>query len=294
MVSGLEPIAGIRPVAPAGGTILDAGYPLPPGDWRSGVASRSSGCIAGHPWAAICPTAAHIDTGKVNAPAIGEAEVRPFQFYVPWACDWVTPDQYAEMDAEARGNIEAVSAWHLSRELWTGVANDRENDSANRDNPTLMSEAIDIGGVEPANAVFALGALLAEYAGCTQAGGATLHVPIILVPYLTNQGVLKMDGNQLVGPLNTRVSAGPGYPGPGPWGPDGEVAPAGSVWMYVTGPVEYALAEPVLEPDRAERRFDRRRNRYEIWAERRGIVRFNPCCVSAMLVDIPNSTPTAS
>lgn len=289
MASGLEPIAGIRPVAPDV-SLLDAATRLVDVVWRSGVAWRSSGCPEGFPWPGICP---EDGAEKDSAPDISEVEVRPFGFYVPYACDWVTDATQAEMDADALAQMEAVSAWHVSRELWAGDANQLERDIANV-NPTLMSTGTDIGGVAPSHPVYSVGVLLSEYAACAQSGGAVLHVPIVLIPYLTNQGVLKMENGRLTGPLGTPVSPGPGYPGPGPWGPDGEAAPPGAVWVYVTGPIEYALTEPTLDPDTAQRRWDRRRNRYELWAERRGIVRFNPCCVFAILVDIPESSPEAS
>lgn len=293
--SATQPIKGIRPVAPEVSLRTSGATSLPAGtNWDSGISWRSAGCVVGHPWAGICSKPADVDAEKVVAPSIAEIAFRPVTFYVPWSCDWVTDDQVDEVRGDALAQLEAVTDWHLSRELWAGSANLREVDSGNL-NPTLMSEAADLTvGDHPVHAVYAIGDLLANHADCAQAGGAVLHVPIVLIPFLTNQGVIKRVGDRLLGPMDTPVSPGPGYPGPGPWGPDGDVAPPGSVWVYVTGPVEYDLTAPKVMPDDQQARWDRRRNRYELVAERRAIVRFDPCCIFALNVDVPNAGSEAS
>lgn len=295
-MAGLQPIAGIRPVAPRP-SLLDVASGLPAGtDWSSGVASRGVACAPGHPWPGICPKDAVVTAKKVVAPVIAEPKFIPFQIYVPYACAWVTPDEEGGMQGDAAAQLESVTAWHVSRELWAGTANLMEKSGAGGVvvNPTLMSEATDLTNVNAVDSVFAIAALLSERAACSQAGGAVLHLPTILIPHLTNQGVVKMVNGKLVGPLDTPVSPGPGYPGPGPWGPDGEAAYPGSVWAYVSGPIEVEVGAPKFLPDTDARRWDQRRNRYELWAERAAIVRFDPCCVYAILVDVPNSAPEAS
>lgn len=292
-MSGVAPIPGIRPVAPSP-TLLDVAGPLPTDQWQAGIASRGVSCHGGHPWAGICPDG---DAEKVDPAAIVKPEFWPFTFYVPYACDWSLPDQEAAMAAENLAQLEAVSAWHVSHELWAGTANALEAAviAGDRDpNPTLISEALDLTVTDAVHPVFGLAALMSEYLACTQAGGGVLHVPPILVPFLVHQGVLSQVGSVLRAPLGFTVSAGPGYPGTGSPGPDGDLAPPGQVWVIVSGPVEYALGEPKVLPEASQRHAERRLNRYELWAERRAIVRFDPCCVFAILVDVPNSAPEAS
>lgn len=291
-MSGLpQPIPGIRPVAPEVSLLTSGATQLPAGtDWHSGVKWRGASCSPGHPWPGICPDA---DLVKAAAATIAPHAVRPFGFYVPYACDWVTDAEQAGMDDDARAQLQAIQAWHISRELWAGDANNLEA-SADDTNETLMSSAVDLTVAAAVDATFAVAELLSEYAGCTHAGGAVLHLPIVLIPHLTRLGMLQRVGDRLFGPLGVSVSPGPGYPGPGPWGPNGELANAGTVWAYVSGPIQYDLAAPSLDPDTMARRWDRRMNRYSMWAEQQAIVRFDPCCVFAINVDIPNVAPEAS
>lgn len=305
-----QPIAGIRPVAPEVSLLTVAGEltrdgagpgsdPVAQVDglrsapwWTSGVSWRRAACTTGHPWPGICPTPELLAAGKRPAAALDEVEFRPYEFYVPYACEWVTPEGRAEMRAEVLATIEAQTAWHVSRELWTGDA-DLLNVDQSTPNETLMSAA-DPLGVEAVEPEAALALLIAEYTACSHVGGAVLHIPPVLLPNLQQKALITRVGNQLRGPMSTLVSPGPGYPGPGPWGPAGAVASPGRVWVYISGPVEVALAAPTVLPEDIASTFDRRTNRVELWAERRAIHRFDPCCVFAILTDIPNVGPDAS
>lgn len=304
-----QPIAGIRPVAPDVSILTVAGTLAGPDGnasdpienveglrrapwWSGGVSWRRSACATGHPWPGICPSAAVLAAKKAAASTLSDVDFRPYEFYVPYQCDWATPEDRPTLRAEGQALVEAQSAWHVSREIWAGPADLMNADQSNP-NPTLMSEATAIGSeaVDPEAAV----ALLTQtYVDCTHGAGGVLHVPPILIPNLMHRALISRTGNVLNGPPGFVVSPGPGYPGPGPWGPDGALASPGRVWIYVSGPLEVAMTAPFVLPDDLEATYDRRMNRYELTAERRAIHRFDPCCVFAILTDIPNVGPDAS
>jgi hypothetical protein len=209
------------------------------------------------------------------------------------------PAREDEVAAEARAQLEAVTAWHVARELWTGEFN-----TTGQENPSLQApfpgetdefdpSHILLGPLDP---VEATSALYAAYEGETRhGGGAVLHVPSRAMPSLKAEAQLTQQGSVFIGP-NFVVSPGPGYPsGSGRFGPktlansDGASATAGQVWFYLTGPIEYALGPYFRNLEGDEPRWDRRMNRYQYWAERMAIVRFDPCSVWSTLVTLPTT-----
>lgn len=285
---------GIVPRGP-GPSLLTAAARLPQGiDWRDGISFRQTHCFAADRWAQ-CPG---VSDEKVSPSGGGLATFFPFTAYVPASCDWLLPENaQGEYDPEVRAQLDAASAWELSRELWTGETNADGVDASPGLQRPFPGEADEFepshilnGGVAT-NPIDAIGQLLEAYAAATEVGGATLHIPLVLVPLLVQNGTISLSGQVMtVGNLAV-VSPGPGYPSEGAWGPrtaanpNGTVAADGHLWMYVTGPVEYDMAPVVLEPENPEARwFDRRTNQYYVVAERRMIYRFDPCAVWAILV----------
>lgn len=271
---GFQPIAGIAPSSPQV-SLLSVSRRLPAGtDWLSGISWRSSAPLVGHR-RAFCDS----DTDNEDAAALTQPKFYPYTVYVPYACDWVTdPEQYR---AEAIAAGEAVTAWNMARELWTA-----ETDT---DNPSLMSSASDVSAAGAVHPVTAVGTLLEAYENCAQSGGAVLHIPTAAVVSLIAHGVVKQNGDIYYGPNGSVVSPGPGYPtdasGTGPAAAD---AGAGNVWSYVTGPVEFDTTPVEVPLTNDEAYFDRRRNRYEVTAQRMVIHRFDPTCVFAVKTYVPS------
>lgn len=292
---------GIVPRGP-GPSLLTAAARLPQGiDWRDGISFRPTHCFAAGRWAQ-CPGVNDEKAGPSNPDL---ADFFPFTAYVPAQCDWVLPENAeGEFDPEVRAQLEASSAWELSRELWTAETN--ASDTANR-SPGLQrpfpgeTDEFDETHIIASGAalapVDAIGRLLAAYADGTHAGGAVLHIPTRLVPILIQNGTISSAGSVLGVDGLATVSPGPGYPGAGATGPrvsgtpGGLEAAAGEVWVFVTSPVEYEMAPISREPEEpAASWFDRRTNQYYVLAERRMIYRFDPCAVWAALVTVPTGS----
>lgn len=291
-MSGEQPIRRIPVVAPVP-SILTSARPLPDVEWRDGVAWSPASCIpsSNFPW---CP--AEGQTKAASGGLSGAVGTKAFMIYTPVECDWTTTDSEAALQEAASQLTDAHTAWGISRALWLG---DGLPDLDTQ--PTLRRNAVDVtvGGVMDLDD--AVAALLSAYEQCTGGnGGAVLHVPSVLVPGalggIAGGGrVAWPEGQFYRAAMGAVLSPGPGYPhgasadgvdgfGPKTGGADAATTYQGNaldeVWVYVTGPVEFAVGpiDPMsLTPDAT------RTNRSEVIAERPAIVRFDPCCVFAAL-----------
>ena len=189
--------------------------------------------------------------------------------------------------------------------------------------PFISGSVYRIRLVDPAAAIYAetgemnagVATLLAHYEEATGGdGGAMIHVPAQLAPYVLGGGsggarIAWPEGNIYRGPLNSTVVLGPGYPlgespdnsplGHGPLMSQGPPQtyrgnPPDMAWIYVTGPVEYATGPIQLLPEVERDRIPFRTNYYQVWAERAAIVRFDPPTCFATLVTNPAPLGTFS
>lgn len=297
-------VPGIVPRGP-GASLLSAASRLPTGtDWSSGIGFRQTHCFTASRWPQ-CPAG---DAEKDDPTGGGLTQFFPFTAYVPAQCDWFTQAEnddraFGEFDPEVQAELDAASAWSLSRELWTGETNAADDANVS---PSLQatnpggSDEFDpthiLNGGAALNPIDAIGLLLAAYADGTKVGGALLHVPLRLTTKLIADYSIVANGQVLTVPALANVSPGPGYPGEGNTGPKtaahptGAAATSGQEWVFVTGPVETEMAPITLEPDaRDSRFFDRRTNQYYVEAQRKMIYRFDPCAVWAALVTVPTN-----
>jgi hypothetical protein len=313
---GYEPAGRIRPVAP-NPSILTSARPLPNVRWDTGIA-----------WSSACPQSTNVaecppdiidndpvfDPGKhytdanvVRAyKALGDGgsveHAVPFTFYTPIRCNMPVDEQSAEELVTDWTEVHTAAA--VAKALWMGdglPAGDLGVPTLRRVADIVHSGVFDLDdGVQ---------ALLTHYTLATGgAGGATIHMPTGLVIGAlggTSGGarVCWPEGNLYRAAMGAVVSPGPGYPeGRSPAGPNGHgplisAGPPetysgnenGTSWLYVSGPVEYAV-EPIRlwPPDRADRTVFRQ-NIYGLYAERNAIVRFDPCSVFA--VEVVNNSP---
>lgn len=284
-MAGYSPVSPIIAPSPSPSILSVAGR-LVDVDWREGVA-WSALCQRGDVWprCQTDPTAR-----KCEAEERALVQVDSFAIYAPLACDWQNDGE--TFASEAAAHLDSLTAYHVGNALWMGRGLPPGHLS-------LRQVAVDVTvspgvGVHPLTAI---STLLANYERCAQRGGAVLHVPSILIPFLMDAQVVSRDGPMLRGPLGSLVSPGPGYPqgattpgpdGAGPW--DGSQFLgnlADETWVYVSGPVEVGLGEVMVIPDAPPAELIRQNTR-EVWAERLAIVRLDPCCVFAALVEVPS------
>lgn len=288
---GYEPVAGIRPVAPVPSLLSSAG-PLPAGiNWSTGI-SWVTGCQPSYNWP-DCPDSELLKSEPGDADLVHTV---PFTIYTPNVCSLPVND--AELEAGITALTEVHTAAQLAAALWMGDG--YGDDAASQLIPTLRRSATNVSAATPLDLDDGVSQLLVHYSLCTGgSGGAVLHVPAGMIPQALGGGpdagrVCWPEGNLYRGPLGSVVSPGPGYPeGFSVDGPDGHgplLDPdlpdtflgneAGTAWIYVTGPVEYAVEGIEVLPPR-DGRVGWRTNIWRALAERRAIIRFDPCCVFA-------------
>lgn len=308
----LQPIDPIPAVAPRP-SLTTTARPLPDGtNWRTGITFRDNGARTRGIWPYQAGTE-HDDKSAFEPTAPSLASFRPVMLYVPLDCDYVTAGQLGTEDSwldEAQAELEATSAYQLARTLAGGVADDEWFNDPDCDagiNPTLSqpypgqaftadypngSTDNAIVGTAGDHPVAGVGALLDAYTDTTRKGGASVHVDMRILPHLVATGVAKLQGDIYVGPGGSVFIPHAELVGPATDAAGTPDAPAaGNRWMYVTGPVEFALGEARTLPEERAQRFYGlgRTNRWSVIAERLGIVRFNPSVVFATEVDAPTA-----
>lgn len=268
--------------------------------WKTGVSWVQTAC-AESVAQQQCPTGDDVELGEMDPDAYGLVTSMPFWSFTAIECEWTTTP--GEIDAAAEALTEARAAWHLSRGVWLGEGIGDLDLTGDFPLPTLRSSAqVAPGGdtARPLEDAFAL--LQAAYTQGTQGlGGQMIHMPDPLTVYALGGGdggvVMKQEGNFYRGPNGAVVSTGPGYPvgesadgadGFGPMIDNDPATYAGTdddeVWVYITGPVEYALSNVRLLPIGST---FLRQNKKKAWAFRQLIFRFDPCAVWAALVQSP-------
>jgi hypothetical protein len=297
---GYEPAPRIRPIAPAP-SLLTSARPLPTLNWSTGIA-WSTGCQPSYALE-YCPPA-------VDRTAADDRDIvhtLPFLVYTPMAC--TAPVDEADVEQQARDLTETHTAYGIARALWLGegLPTDTEDNTV----PTLRRSAVDVAEATSVDLDDGVAQLLVHYEECTGGqGGAVVHLPAELIVYALGGGaggarLCWPEGNIYRGPQGSVFTAGPGYPlGRSPHGPFGSGPQIGvgnyqgneasQSWIYVTGPVEYAVGAVRALPETSHDRYVPRTNLYDVWGERDAIVRFDPCCCFATLVNNPSPMPEVS
>lgn len=295
----------IDPVAPAP-SLLTSARPLPGDvDWTRGGATWSPVCQPTNvqPW---CSGGATL--GGPNARA--RVSSVPFTIYTPLACDRMSGEvNLSDLEPAARALTEVHTAKAIAEALWLGAGYAAADSAV----PTLRNSAFNAANVAIADLDDAIASLLVHYEIATDGeGGALIHMPSALAVYALGGGaggarICWPEGNIYRGPLGSVVVPGPGYPngvsvtgatGYGPGAPGGPYQGNANneSWVYVSGPVEYAVTPVRVVPeDDADRTVGpARSNLYELWGRREAIVRFDPCKVFAVKVTSPVVLPEVS
>jgi hypothetical protein len=228
----------------------------------------------------------------------------PFVIYTPISC--TQPVDGADLEGLATDATEAHTPAAIAHALWKGST---EYDATDTTQPTLRRSAVDVSRASPIDLDDGVAALLAHYQLCTGGyGGAVVHMPgdLLVAALGGGNGGARLcwpEGTTYRGAHGSLFVAGPGYPegfsvdGPNGNGPKFASSPdrywgneAGTSWIYVTGPIEYAVSSPIrILPETERDRSTFLQNKYDLWAERDAIVRFDPCCVFA--IEVWNLSP---
>lgn len=259
--------------APSAGSVLSTALRVPAGiDWshESGLEYVPEGCGPASRWDYCDPEV----TTKQDSVFPDEVQFKPFVIYYPEGCS-ILSMQSPEYMGRARRGLTAHESHALAFELAHGTLN-----------ISLQSEAVDSSS-SPINAIpETLAGLIEDMQACGYDGDVWFHAPGKLLPLFLQQNLLEeRNGVFYVGNHIVIFDAGTGNIGPDN-AIDEDLAgvepPAGSAWIYASGPVEVALGE-VRELDAPQAGFAACRNDVYVVAERPALVRFDNCCVFAAL-----------
>lgn len=240
-------------------------------------------------------------TGDVGYPFF------PVTGYVPVGCENspTTRDTFAKWSRWATEDLEAATPSLVESFLWwKGSLPSVQGDRTVM--PSLAAVAQTVGNPsELLNPRDGIARLIAARNDCNAAaGGAVLHVPDLLGPYLADRRVIAPVGKKMQTSTGIDVALGTGYNeliGPNNLG-DGADDPtpdaAGGVWIYLSGPVYVTLGEPYLTADptgsivrsgRLPEGFtEPRTGEQMVVAARRAYYAFDTCCVYATKVRAVN------
>lgn len=187
----------------------------------------------------------------------------------------------AEVEARARGVLEAQTSHKIEEVLWTNTVDSTDfgshpnvglSDASLTENSTAPTQTqIDAGYIWTPNAYDSYPIVTAFKdmidALATQLGGARgmIHVEKRLVPLIAYAGMAVQSGQRLVTTLGDHIVVpGTGYTGSGP---NGEAASANYSWIYGTSMVEVLLG-PIEVVGSGGEVVNRTTNEIEIRAER--------------------------
>jgi hypothetical protein len=261
-----RPRAGLLTVA----SLLPSGT-----DWRQGVTYVPEGCRAPEAFP-ICEPGAE----KPESVTQDAVEFKPFGVVNTDGCNdpWMTNQEFLE---RAERTLAMGQSAILARELLQSTVTT---------NPDLQGTAVDLTALMPVPAPVGWGeaatALLYNMMNAGYVGDVWIHAPSWLLPSFNESGVGDIDPatrQAYIGPHPVIFDAG--YSGLiGPGGAAGLADPSVAGWVYASGPVEYAW--DTLVNDGGTKAADPQLNNRFVVAERPGIVRFDPCQVFGILVEV--------
>lgn len=235
--------AGVRTTG-----ILAGAVPLPGDtDWRRGISVRFGGCS--------CPV---LRDGCATDPDTPEGagtrgDFAPVLIRNSALC---TPMSGEDLESTARDRALISGEHALGQQLMS--------DAAGIGNPSLADATV-LGTVSASSgqsgAIAALGCLedAAAETGCGL--GVTIHATPRGVTWLASANLIGDDGRTAAG---SRVLTSPGYAGGDPEASVTALWATGRVWAAIDGVESFEA-------------LDFRRNSSEVWAQRYGIVVFDPC-----------------
>lgn len=256
--------------------------------WRGGVQWRPTGCVEANAWDPNCDEFPKEDkSDPPTIPAVLETDT--FVIETAYGCKLVgnlnnvVTDGYRQivLDQLDQGTPKAMEF-----QFWTGTLASRMQslDSSSTEITGLTSAAEVITGTGGFDRQVGLALAGQALANCGSGMKGMIHAPAWIVQLWWADGHLELDGDgHLVTTIRgDRVVAGSGYPKTGPGG----LAVSGTFsWIFATGPVEVYLSEGEVIGDKISDWFDRTTNDFEIRAERQVLLRFDPCCHAAVLID---------
>lgn len=248
-----------------------------PVQWRSNLCTSVESIVD------LCPPDGYI---KSTERCIEWCCADPFIVKGSYDCPPVGTNP-AEAFEIARRRLLAWESYEVERVFWTGVSANGQivNPSLALGNDQCGIQPINLSPAGPLAPAAALGLLEEALTGVVP-GGGVIHAPYGLAAFLKNQKLLcggcGEDDGRYYTPTGMSLVLGAGYPGSGP---DNVVAPAGTTWIFGTGPVGIWRSDVFMVPEDLKEGVNRQINDVTVFAERFYAVGFS-CALFAVQVTL--------
>lgn len=187
----------------------------------------------------------------------------------------------------ARRRLLAWESYEAERVFWSGISSSGAivNPSLVLGNEECGITPIDLSATGPLTPAAALGVLEAALTSVVP-GGGVIHAPYGAGAFLKGQKLLcggcDDESGRYYTPTGMSLILGAGYPGTGP---GGAAAPAGTTWLYGTGPVGVWRSNVFMVPDEIAQGINRLTNDVTVFAERFYAVGFS-CALFAVQMQL--------
>lgn len=332
------PLSAIKATEPLAGTFLGSTDPLPipetgEGGWMSGVALPSfigaepggwpgAPCQADYEddWSTIFEETVTLTDKAQTFEACENYVFDPFTIFHMLdsnaAQGATNPGVSRDQEARFRGYLDnwmaVQSSAGVARAFYRGAPQDGLVVGATNRNPIPRTAAVDLtaamGTPAAVSPETAFANLSAAYYDCSFGGGAVMHVPPLILPFLISKGLVAQVGTRFLGPRGMVVISDPGMPSNRELFSDGSGSdstdyPAnniglnyetteGQCWMFITGGILASVGAVTAPLGDEGQIFDVRLNRWMYVLEQRAIFAWDPDCCFAAAVFAPSPGTT--
>lgn len=259
-------VAPAAVTAPRFGLLSVVQRPPATGRWEGGVEWQSDACSTTGYWPGPCSDTEPDPEEKVFPVGRPVLTADPFVVYGGFSCQLLGSEDALQVVERQFGYAEPLG---LEQAFWEGAAG----------TPGLtLADNIDV--LAPVGGLTAAVGALEKAIGQVYHGTPIIHAPRETAVYAAERSLAIRDGAVMRTPLDSLWAFGRGYDGA--VGPDGEVTPDDSVWLYATGAVTLRQGEVMTSPPTLAAAVDRTTNMVTVVAER-----LNVFTVDCAIVAIP-------
>lgn len=232
-------------------------------------------CGEAHSWPIECVEGAPGTTGKQGDPGDETIEANPFAVYASYECGSVgyTPTEFVDKVRRRLANGEQGA---IEYALWTGNSDVGGTDLGIAN---FQDDGVAVSVADDSNITSVVSALESwAYTAMGYGNVAYIHAPVSMSAWFSDHHLMRLEGGLWKTDFGSVVIFGGGYPGTGA---NGDAAPVGGAYMYITGQTTvYRSAEPFVYP--VPQTLDKGTNQYFLLAEREYAVAFD-CMVGRAL-----------
>lgn len=257
---------------------------LADGHWEQGYSFQPNGCL---PTVAVGAQCSDEDMSPLDI-----SDLPPFVNTVPFLlatvahCTSLVGTSRDDLSAAVARVLDLTTGKKVESELWTGAISQANSYG----NAYLAGGSANFEDLTPGDDVspgfYALGALQAYLADCTEAGRGMIHANRQTVNMWMHMQVIRRDGPFLLDAFDNWIVAGAGYDGSDP---NGDIDGSGdTAYAYATGLVDVRLGpiKPIPGLNAIAEALDMEVNDFQFQTNRFASAAWDLCCHAGVRVGI--------